>query len=295
MKKIQLMNLRIFSLLFLLVLPAQAERESLVSEEVYLRINKCILDYYLPFVKSSNDSQAKTIREKAFAGLDDREKIRALAEWMFRKPLPQYNSIPSQAKKLLIAKEPVIQDYSELRRLMATETDSRRFYQLSTLSYTAEKYGYDFMVDCAKGLFMEGVAADRGQSTTDHPLQSISMNTFSRITQRLRDESQVYKEEVHPELVKLDLEARNLALAKWLKTNWPGCENLEIPDNSDSEKDPVGNTSIDTRVKLRKPPVTDPPLNVAESYALRYLLGGVGTLVVLVGAWFGLRRMKSRL
>lgn len=287
------MKLSISSLFLSLFISAHADRESLVSQEVYLRINECVIEYHLPFVKSSDDYQAKAIREKAFAGLDDDEKIRALAEWMFRKPLPQYNNIPSQAKKLLIAKEPVIQDYSELRRLMASETDSRRFFQLSALSYTAEKYGYDFMADRARGLFMEGVAADRGQSTTDHPLQSISMNTFSRITEKLRDKSQVFKNEVYPELAKMDLESRNLALAKWLKVNWPGCENLKVPGDPKVVKDPADNTSMDTRERLRKSPPTDHPQEVGERGIFHNLLVGLAALLVLAGAWFGLRRMNT--
>lgn len=227
------MKLKVFSLALCLIVTALGERESLVSDDVYLRINECIHDYHHPFVRTSDESEAKALRDKAFAGLDDGEKIRALVEWMFRKPPPHYYGIASQAAKLLIAPEPVIKDYSELRHLISEETDSRRFYQLSMLSYSAEKNGHDFMPDRARGLFMEGVAADRGQSSTGHPLDSISKHFFSRITEELRDKSQTFKDEIYPELVKLDLKERNLELAKWLKANWPGCEDIEIPGQAE--------------------------------------------------------------
>lgn len=103
------MKLKIFSLSLCLIFTANGERESLVSEEVYLRIDECIVDYRKLHLTSDTPA-AKALREKAFEGLNDREKIRALAEWMFRKTPPTSIWIPSHAGILLTAPEPIIDD-----------------------------------------------------------------------------------------------------------------------------------------------------------------------------------------
>lgn len=287
------MKSRIFSLAIGLILTAHAEPESLVSEDVYLRIDECIHDYYYPFVKSSDMPEAKALREKAFAGLDDREKIRALAEWMFRFPPPTHSEIPSNTGKLLIAPNSVIRDYSELHRLMAVETDSRRFYQLSVLaSAFGDKNGDNFLSDCARGLFMTGVAADRGQSTSGYPLDRISSYSFSRITQKLRDENPKFKEEVYPELIKLDFEERPLALAKWLKENRPGCESLEIP--SDSSSQPTKPLATDPHEKSLSPGAarTNPALTKEERQPRGAMVPILIGSFLLAGAtcWYFFRR-----
>jgi hypothetical protein len=262
------MKLKVFSLLYLLAVIASAERESLVSEEVYLRIKDCIHAINYTPVKWS-DSNRASLREKAFAGLTDQEKIRALAEWMFRRPHPTHIDAVSGAGQLLIAPEPVIRDYSEFRRLMAVETDSRRFFQLSVLapSYD-ESNDHDFMVDRARGLFLEGVAADLGQSTCGHPLNSISAFTFSFIAEQLRGESAEFKSVVYPKLVSMESAERKLELAKWLKANWPGCEDLalpvtitskDIPHSSpsnppDDGPKPAATSTPETRPKQREVP-----------------------------------------
>lgn len=302
MRIIRHMKLRIFSLALGLTLTAHAERESLISEDLYLRIDECIHDYYYPFVKSSDMPEAKALREKAFAGLEDREKIRALAEWMFRFPPPTHSGIPLNTGKLLIAPEPVISDYSELHRLMAVETDSRRFYQLSVLaSAFGEKNGDNFMPDCARALFMEGKAADLGQSTNGHPLDSISNYWFSRITLVLREKNQTFKNEIYPKLVKLDFTQRNLALARWLKGNWPGCENLEIPSNSKNVQDSTTNLSEDSEERPPKAAIsTDRQQNVLATKSqaqvgntARYLLTSLAALSAIAAAWFVLRKQKK--
>jgi hypothetical protein len=132
------MKLRIFSLSLCLIFTAHGERESLVSEDVYQQVHKSIRDYWNFYLKADT-LKVEEVRENAFAGLDDREKIRALAEWIFRKSPPHDYGIAWQATRLLRAPESVIQDYSELRRLMTVETDSRRFYQLNGLSTYGEK------------------------------------------------------------------------------------------------------------------------------------------------------------
>jgi hypothetical protein len=291
-KIIQPMKLRIFSLSLCLILTTHAEREALVSEDVYMRIKECIHDYHHPFVRSSDELEAKALREKAFAGLDDREKIRALAEWIFRTPPPHYYGISSQAAKLLIAPEPVIKDYSELRRLMAGETDSRRFYQLYTLSSYGERNGHDFMADRARGLFMEGVAADRGQSATDHPLNSISDNSFSRISEQLRGESQTFKEEVFPDLIRMDPGERNLALARWLKANWPGCENLEIPEKDRKRIDAFAREPYKPRGRLeeRLKETNEAEETASASGQFPWLWITAAVLLLGLFAWLGKKR-----
>jgi hypothetical protein len=242
----------------------------------------------------SSDLKTQALRERAFAGLDDQEKIRVLTEWIFRKPPPHHHSMVSLASWLLKAPEPVIKDYSELRRLMAAETDSRRFFQLYLLSPPYDKESeHDFTVDRARGLFMEGVAADRGQSTSGHPLDSISSFCFSHITERLRDKSRIFKEEVYPDLVKLDFEQRNLALAKWLKENWPGCENLVIPSGLRNEMDSSGNMLKHSRAQARERTRRDLPSGSSKIGGTNNLLTVLAIFVSLTLTWFCLRRLMA--
>ena len=287
------MKLRIFSLSICLIIAAHADRASLVPEDVYLRIKESLHDYFYNSAKYS-ESEMKALRERTFAGLDDREKIRALAEWMFRVPPPTHSDIPSIAGSLLIAPEPVIRDFSEFQRLMAVETDSRRFFQLAVLAPAYDKRsGHDFMVDRARGLFLKGPAADRGQSTVGYPLDSISAFWFSYIAEQLRDEDQKFKEEVYPELVKQKFEQRPRALAKWLKENRPGCENLDIPSESSSKhvkplipKSPPEEVRSSTDSSVRPPRSIEPP---PRSGVLGAIVAA-SLLAVSAALWYVFRR-----
>lgn len=288
------MSLKSFSFLLLLFISTfrtLAARESLVSEEVYLRINECIQATRYTSAKWS-DTERAALREKAFAGLNDREKIRALAEWMFRKQPPTHSESASAAGSLLIAPEPVIEDFTELRRLMADETDSRRFFQLFVLAPAYDrKNHHDFMVDRARGLFMEGVAADRGQSTTDHPLDCISSYSFSYITQRLRDNNQDFKDKVYPALLKLDFTERNLALARWLKANWSGCEDLQLPAAGRDQKQRVSG-GPDTEAVKRSDGRAEGGESLPQARSFRWFWPGA--LFVLAAAIFGWIKLRRR-
>lgn len=178
---------------------------------------------------------------------------------------------------------------------MALETDSRRFFQLFALTPYSTKDGQEFMSDRARGLFMKGVAADRGQGSTDHPLDSISNYCFSRIVQQLLALNPTFKDEVYPELIKLDFEQRNLSLAKWLKENHPGCENLEIPTVSKNVKNSTAIIPEHAEKQARQRPTIDSqPISNENGTTTRYLIFCLAILITIVAAWFGLRRFKTK-
>ncbi len=222
---LKLSSLSIF--LCLICLPEKAGAESLVSEEILTRVSQGIHATSQSF-ELSPSPERKQIREAALGGLSDSEKIRALAEWMFRQG--NQSSVADRAIQLLLSPDLEINDSTELRRLLKSETDSRRFYKLLVFtSYFTSKKGETFLAERARGLMMEGPAADSGQSTSGLPLDSIMAHSYLAIIGNPELKESRFVQEIAPKLEESLIPVRAAELARWLKANWPGCESLEVP------------------------------------------------------------------
>ncbi len=224
-----LMKLSTFSIWLASCMLLAAERETLASKEVVDRLASGIKEAY-PSIYDSGSPQREAIRRRALDGLNDAEKIRGLAEYMFSYPKPGIASIPSEVIQLLISPRREIEDITELRRLMAAETDPNRFYLLSEFATLFEAdYGESFMVERSRGLLMHGPAATKRLGQSPYRLGDVSCYTYDRILSKLKRLNSPFVGEILPTLQAKPEEEKVLAMAKWLKANWPGCEGLAVP------------------------------------------------------------------
>ncbi len=138
--------------------------------------------------------------------------------------------LPSLAKQILISPKREFEDVSELRNLMNAETDSNRFFMLSSFSTLFEsRYAESFMFERARGLTMSGPAARHGQGQTEYRLSDISLYTYDTILSDLRGMDSPFVKDILPTLEGRPDGEKAAELARWLKANWPGCESLEVP------------------------------------------------------------------
>lgn len=237
------MKLRTFStcLATCMLLMAE-EREPLASDDIVNRFSDGIKDAQLSN-GGLDTPKREAIRRRTLDGLSDAERIRGLAEWMFRHPRLGHSAIPSTGIEILLSPKREIQDIAELRRLMDLETDSNRFFMLSELSlyFEAPSFGYgeSFMAERSRGLLMHGPAATQGQSTCPHRLSDISYYTYDTILSDLKQLNSSFVTEVLPTLAGKPEQEKVMVLAKWLKANWPGCENLAVSGATNARSLPL--------------------------------------------------------
>lgn len=255
--------------------------------------NKAFQDTNKNYPGLSREEKFVRAFDDSFKGIGAEKRTIALAHSLYdidaTSPKWEMSAMITMGTIDLLAADPgFIDDWSYLRKMLDTEKDPRKYYLLSRIASMAKSPDNDFVAERTHMLFADGrVAKEEGEYTKAYA-HDVSSYAYSAIIANLQ---QLGAEFAHPP-TNLPHEEQAVILAKWLKENWPGCENLEIPDNAVNEKDPADNTSMDTRERPRKPPATEPPQEVAEVGILRYLLVGVTALLALAGAWFGLRRIK---
>lgn len=230
------MNLRVFrSLLFLfatfaLVVVAQGRTDS--------ELSKVAKSAFKARGEAKDDSEKIRTFRSSFDGLKDNEKIRAIAQSLFdldEDPRWSMSNLIVMAPSYALGQDPdLISDYSELRKMILLEGDPRRFYLLSSLvPWSTEQTKYDFISERIHMLFKDGrVAKDEGEYTQSYS-HDVSVYTYQVIMGNLK----VLGADFEPPQKNLPHEEQVLILAKWLKVNWSGCENLEIPsDRSKTNK-----------------------------------------------------------
>jgi hypothetical protein len=254
---------KIFSLCLAACMPLlAADREPLASQAVVEKISKGIKDAFFCF-HAMDSPEREAIRTRAFDGLSDTEKIRGLVEYMFSYPKPGHASIPSEPIQLLHSPKREIQDISELRRLMKKETDSNRFYLLAKFVTLFEAdYGESFIAERSRGLLLQGPAAKFGQGQSPYRLKDISYYTYDTIIEDLKKDHSSFVTDVLPSLTGKSESDKVLALAKWLKANWPGCEDLAVPGatnarSSSPETHPDNRNTGSEAVPARKSGATE--------------------------------------
>lgn len=168
---------------------------------------------------------------KPFEGVEDSQKIRALALYLY--DLDQSGSKWSMsgdsasAPISALSDDPdFINDWSSLRPMLQRERDPRRFYLLSKLvPLTEDEPQHDFIAERTHMLFADGrVAKEEGEYTKSYA-HDVSEYAYVAIVGKLR----VVGADFEPPPDDLPHEEQALILTKWLKEKWPGCENIKIP------------------------------------------------------------------
>ena len=120
----------------------------------------------------------------------------------------------------------LISDWSTLREMLREEKKPRKFYLLSGLiPWSRGDERHDFVFEFTHMLFADGrVSKDEGEYTKSYA-HDISFYAYKAIVNSLS----ALGADFEPPAKNLPHEEQAVILAKWLKENWPSCENIEIP------------------------------------------------------------------
>lgn len=250
-------------------------------------------------LRAANSRGGGERRAEAFAnaldGLSDSQKIRAFAAWAFETDEMPGRSmsweLPSHILYFTSLRPDIVTDWSEMRHLLRNEHDPRRFYLLSCMSGAA--LDADGLIpEKFRMLFAEGrVVRDAGERTPEYA-HSVAAYTYRNIVGTLSLRKATF--ERPPD--SLPLEERIPILANWLRENWPGCAELEIPGEKRTRH------ALQDRPHSKRGPKAIPParekpgpdeqggMQTPERIAL------AGALLLLAAAltWFVLRRKSER-
>lgn len=179
---------------------------------------------------TNRDAAVEAFREP-FEGVDDAMRIRALALSLYS--IDESDSRWSMSASVTMAplyalrEDPrFIRDWSAFRKMLKNETDPRKFYLLSAIapSVNADKL-HDFVAERTHMLFADGrVAKEEGEYTRPYA-HDVSEYAYTAIVGNLKSLGAGFE----PPAKNLPHEEQAVILAKWLKENWPGCEDIETP------------------------------------------------------------------
>lgn len=177
----------------------------------------------------TDEDKIKVFRE-SLKNLSDEQKIKAIAyrviasddteEWRMR-------ASNSMNAAYVLGQDPeLIKDWSALKEMLKEQTDPRKFYLLSGLRpWTTEQDRHDFVPAMTHMLFEDGqVSKDEGEYTPFYA-NDVSKFAYISIVNNLRALGASFQ----PASQDLPHEKQALALALWLKDNWPGCEDVKVP------------------------------------------------------------------
>ena len=237
-------------------------------------------------------NRSKAFRD-AMSQFSDAERTRAIALKLFNLDeldgswRPGFGSFGGD---LLRADPSLIKDSSELKSMIGSEMNSRRFYLLYAMAGTfVHAKNEDFIPESAHMLFRNEPLA-KTNIDSEYYNQSLTNASFFAYEVILRN-LEALAADFTPSDKKLPYSEKIPILAKWLKANWPGCEDLEAPQTTTNQiargdsthKRPVvrndSETSIDEQ-SSKESPVSNPWL---------LMLAMVVILVLAFGAWFRLR------
>jgi hypothetical protein len=230
-KKIEVLKVLIFLIFFVSFANAQTDKDLLgiVKEGFKARADAGGL---------TNKKEAVLAFRKPFEHLTDEQKIRALTLFLYDidehdQKWSMSSSITMGASYALKDDPDFINDWSSLQGLLKNERDPRKFYLLSNLTPWARgEHLHDFIAERTHMLFADGrVAKEEGEYTREYA-HDVSVYTYTAIVGKLR----ALGADFEPPAKNLPHEEQAVILAKWLKENWPRCENIEIPRRLLGEK-----------------------------------------------------------
>ena len=218
--------------------------------------------------------------------LSDAEKTRAIMlqlcksdqgkpmERLFDHTVVPYCSIITNVPEM-------IQDTSELRRMMKEETNPRRFYFLEWIAIRlAENLKTDFIPLMSRMLLRNdpsGVSAYDGSSRK----VLIGDQCYQAILCNMKSLGVEYMEPEHHKVVSHS--ERRRMLAAWLRENWPGCENLGVADKS-APSAPDPENRLRSRPSARGTPSGAPDQPAAPGAGFPAWILATSSLLVLAAA-----------
>ncbi len=251
-------------------------------------------------LRTANSRGGSERRVEGFAngldGLTDAQKIRAFAFWAFTiDEMPARHMRWETTSDLVyfqVLKPDIIQDWREMRKLLKNEQDPRKFFLLCSMTGpTMEADG--LIPEKFHMLFAEGrVVKDAGERTPPWA-HSVAAYTYRHIVGMISKREGAF--ERPPD--SLPLEERVMILANWLKEHWPGCADLEIPDE-ERTRQTFSRTPRSERVPPAIQPTEDEPHPDQESGSQapeRFALAGALLLVSFAITWFVWRRQSGRI
>lgn len=180
--------------------------------------------------EAKGSEREKEAFRKVLQGLSDPQKIRAIAYRVLDSDNnPKYTMRSSNSMVAAYAlgqDKQLISDWSTLREMLREEKKPRKFYLLSGLiPWSRGDERHDFVFEFTHMLFADGrVSKDEGEYTKSYA-HDISFYAYKAIVNSLS----ALGADFEPPAKNLPHEEQAVILAKWLKENWPSCENIEIP------------------------------------------------------------------
>lgn len=198
----------------------------------------------------------KAIRE-GMANLSDAERTRAMALRIFNlddkdQGRMRYNTT-SSVERVLKDDPSLIADPSELKRMIANEKDARKLFVLVSMAHQLmESQKSDFVLEMAPMLFRHEPLA-RMSVDSEYYFENLSDASFFAYGSVIRN-LKILNADFIPPNEKLPYPDKILILVKWLKGNYPGCEQLgEKKTTTQDLRKSNGNEKLDVRKEKRIP------------------------------------------
>lgn len=248
---------------------------------------------------TNRDAAVEAFREP-FEGVDDAMRTRALVLSLYSidetdSKWSMSASVPMGILYALADDPEFIRDWSAYRKMLKNETNPRKFFLLSAIAPSVNAdtdKQHDFVAERIHMLFADGrVAKEEGEYTRPYA-HDVSQYAYTAIVGNLR----LLGADFEPPAKNLPHEEQAVILAKWLKENWPGCEDIEIPRRLLGETSKARMALVEnqppspSRIKKREQKTLQDAIPQNEESRLPWIIAGVlllGILALLLKAFKG--------
>jgi len=228
------------------------------------------------------------------ADLNDAEKTRAMALLIFDLDAKDHGRMrdnPASLVEIALMEDPaLIGDPAELKRMIAKEDGGRKFYILAAIAVQLmNSQKADFVAEMSPMLFRHGPVTKTSVDSEyyNEGLTDASFLAYGLIAKNL----EILNTKFVPPDQSLPYTERIPILVKWLRENWPGCENLGIGKTASIETPSgLGNVEETAGRKGEQIPANDhSPKHVPLPGHLWPILATIVILVLALGVWFRFR------
>lgn len=246
---------------------------------------------------AKTEPECKKVIFDTMGQLNDSEKTRAIALRMFEFDRNdgrlQYNTA-GVVMQIFYYDPLFITDSLSLKELMMRETDARRFYLLSSIAnQLMDTQKADFVVETAPMLFRHEPLAKMVGEYHFENLSDASYNSYRMIIKNLN----LLNAGFTPPDEKLPYPDKISILVKWLRANYPGCENLgEKTENLQELK----GVNAAERAVWKEKQISVPNGDQSSKQALScgpwwQIIAAATVLIMVLGIWFKLKSHSGSL